>query len=295
MKIQWPIRALIVEDEPLARQTIRDFLEGEAWIELVGEAADGRKAVALIDELRPDLLFLDVKMPGMSGLQVLETIKHDPEVVFTTAYDDHAVTAFELEALDYILKPFGRERFRQVLERIRRRLASETQTQTATRAIAAEAANRLAGSKATTTSATQPWTSNDAASVRKKLLASHQENETAYLVRLFVRDGRGGIVHLPVADITCLTGADDYVEVHSNNLSYLVGITLSEFEKRLDPMHFRRINRSAIVNLNHLVSCRPIDRRLLLRLSDGSELIASRGGSKELRDLILRAHPGRIV
>src|SRR5258708_34251560 len=122
MKTQQTIRALIVEDEPLARQTIKDFLQGEDWMEVVGEAADGDRAVALIDELRPDLIFLDVRMPGLSGLQVLENIKHDPEVVFTTAYDDHAVTAFELEALDYILKPFGRERFRQMLARGKLRL-----------------------------------------------------------------------------------------------------------------------------------------------------------------------------
>src|SRR5947208_4998939 len=117
-----PISAVIVEDEPLATQTIKDFLHGEDWLKVIGEAADGERAVILIDELRPDLVFLDVRMPGLSGLQVLENIKHDPEVVFTTAYDDHAVTAFELEALDYILKPFGRERFRKTLARVKRRL-----------------------------------------------------------------------------------------------------------------------------------------------------------------------------
>src|SRR5205085_9533524 len=107
---------------PLARQTIKDFLKGEDWLELIGEASDGNDAVRLIDEIRPDLVFLDVRMPGLTGLQVLEAIKHDPEVVFTTAYDSHAVTAFELEALDYILKPFGRERFRKTLARVKRRL-----------------------------------------------------------------------------------------------------------------------------------------------------------------------------
>src|SRR6266404_7454926 len=117
-----PISAVIVEDEPLATQTIKDFVEGEDWLRVVGEAADGERAVTLIDELRPDLIFLDVRMPGLTGLQVLENIKHDPEVVFTTAYDDHAVTAFELDALDYILKPFGRERFGQMLARVRLRL-----------------------------------------------------------------------------------------------------------------------------------------------------------------------------
>src|SRR5438105_9633781 len=122
-----PISAVIVEDEPLATQTIKDLLQGEDWLKVVGEAADGERAVTLIDDLGPDLVFLDVRMPGLSGLQVLENIKHDPEVVFTTAYDDHAVTAFELEALDYILKPFGRERFRQMLARVKLRLVNSNE------------------------------------------------------------------------------------------------------------------------------------------------------------------------
>jgi two-component system, LytTR family, response regulator len=255
MKTELPIRAVIVEDEPLARQTIRDFLVGESWLKLVGEAADGHKAVVLIDELRPDLVFLDVRMPGLTGLQVLERINHDPEVVFTTAYDDHAVTAFELEALDYILKPFGRERFRQVLERIQRRLAGKRDP--------------------------------SESSVRERAVQAQEANTTGHLVRLFVRDARGRIVHVRVSEITRLTGADDYVEIRAKDTSYLVKVTLNEFEKRLDPKRFRRIHRSAIVNLDHLISCTQIDRRFLLKLSDGSEVIASRSGSHSLRDLFV--------
>jgi two-component system LytT family response regulator len=100
MKPRNHIRAVIVEDEPLGRQTIRDFVAGQSWLKIVGEAADGNQAVELIDELRPDLVFLDVKMPGLTGLEVLQRVKHDPDVVFTTAYSDQAVAAFELEALD---------------------------------------------------------------------------------------------------------------------------------------------------------------------------------------------------
>ncbi|MGH9760751.1 MAG: LytR/AlgR family response regulator transcription factor [Blastocatellia bacterium] len=255
MNSRLPIRAVIVEDEPLARQTIKDFLLGETWLELVGEAADGHSAVHFIDELRPDLVFLDVRMPGLSGLEVLERISHDPEVVFTTAYEDHAVTAFELEALDYIVKPFGRERFRQVLARVQHRLGGERDS-------------------------TEP-------SVRKRASRAAQKGPTEHLLRLLVRDARGRIVHVRVEEVTCLVGADDYVEVHANKMTYLVKVTLNEFEQRLDPKHFRRIHRSAIVNLDHLVSCKQIDRRLLLKLSDGSELIASRGGSQSLRGLIL--------
>src|SRR5438132_11961564 len=164
MEAERSIRALIVEDEPLARQTIKDFVQGQDWLKIVGEAADGDSAVTLIDELHPDLVFLDVKMPGLTGLQVLESIKHDPEVVFTTAYDDHAVTAFELEALDYILKPFGRERFRQMLARVKRRLTDSNET-------------------------AKP-------SVRERAQHALQTKPTEYLVRLFVRDRRGRVIQV---------------------------------------------------------------------------------------------------
>jgi two-component system LytT family response regulator len=255
MNRELPIRALLIEDEPLARQTIKDFLAGESWLQLVGEAGDGHQAVRLIDELRPDLIFLDIRMPGLTGLQILERAKHDPEVVFTTAYDDYAVTAFELEALDYILKPFGRARFRQALARVQRRLVAGRET-------------------------SEPV-------ARIRVAQALRESRTEHLQRLFVRDARGRLVHLRVTEITRLVGADDYVEVHAHQATYLVHLTLTEFAERLDPKHFRRIHRSAIVNLDHVVSCRPIDRRLLLKLSDGAEVFASRSGAHSLRDLFV--------
>jgi len=250
-----PIRAVIVEDEPLARRTIRDFLQGEEWLKVVGEAADGDRAARLIDKLRPDLIFLDVRMPGLSGLEVLETIKHDPAVVFTTAYDDQAVTAFELEALDYILKPFGRERFHKMLSRVKERLLVNSHGgeqgffERASRALKAKPADPL--------------------------------------LRLFVRDRHGRVVHVSLSDITRLVGADDYVEVHAGNSSHLVNITLTEFEQRLDPKRFRRVHRSTIVNLDKIVSCKRIDRRVEIELSDGSRVVASRAGSQQLRELFV--------
>ncbi|HJP91615.1 MAG TPA: LytTR family DNA-binding domain-containing protein [Pyrinomonadaceae bacterium] len=250
-----PIRAVIVEDEPLARQTIKDFLKGEDWLELVGEAGDGDRAVQLIDNLRPDLVFLDVRMPGLSGLQVLETIKHDPDVVFTTAYDSHAVTAFELEALDYILKPFGRERFRKMLLRVKERLLNDDD--------------------------------KPESSFRDRALHALKTRPAEPLLRLFVRDRRGRVVQVPLSDITRLVGADDYVEVHAGKACYLVNITLAEFERRLDPNHFHRVHRSVIVNLDKIVGCKRVDRRLHIELSDGSHVTASRAGSQDLRKLFV--------
>ncbi len=113
------------------------------------------------------------------------------------------------------------------------------------------------------------------------------DGSTRWITRLFVKDGRGRIVHLQVSDIVRLIGADDYVEVFANNAAYLVKLTLNEFEKRLDPQHFRRIHRSAIVNLDRLISCREVNRPLVVKLSDGSEVTASHSGSQSLRDLIV--------
>jgi two-component system LytT family response regulator len=255
LKTRAPISAVIVEDEPLARQTIEDFLAGEDWLKLVGEAADGDAAVRLIDELCPDLVFLDVKMPGLTGLQVLDTIKHDAAVVFTTAYDDHAVTAFELEALDYILKPFGRERFHKMLLRVKERLLDESD--------------------------------RSERSFRDRAARALNAKPSGPLLRLFVRDRRGRVIHVSLSDVTRLVGADDYVEIHVSNSSYLVNLTLTEFERRLDPKRFCRVHRSAIVNLDKIVKCRRIDRRLEIELQDGSRVVASRAGSQHLRELFV--------
>jgi len=116
------VRAVIAEDEHLARVSLRRLVNEVEWVELVGEAADGRSAVEIIDRLRPDLLFLDVMLPEISGLQALQRMRHHPLVVFTTAYERFAVTAFEFEAVDYLIKPFGSRRFRETMERVRRRL-----------------------------------------------------------------------------------------------------------------------------------------------------------------------------
>ena len=253
------IRTVIVEDEPLARQTIKDFLQGENWLELVGEAVDGHGAVCLIEKLCPDLVFLDVKMPGLTGLQVLAAIQHDPEIVFTTAYDDHAVAAFELEALDYILKPFGRERFSKMLSRVKERLLNDRHRSERT--------------------------------LRERATCALNAKPVEPLLRLFVRDRRGRVIHVPLSEITHLVGADDYVEVHAGNSSYLVDITLTEFERRLDPKRFCRVHRSAIVNLDQIVRYKRIDRRLEIELKDGARVVASRAGAKLLQASAIERTP----
>ena len=243
-------RAVIVEDEPIARARLRELLDDVDWIECVAEAADGASAVKLIDELRPDLLFLDIEMPGMNGLEVLGSITHDPAVVFTTAYDRYAVTAFELEALDYLLKPFGAKRLNATLARVKKSLSGEADVPAAERARAA-----LGGREAFT--------------------------------RIFVRD-RGRIIPIAVDTIDRLEAEDDYVGVHAGGRRYLVYLGMAEFEARLDPQRFVRIHRSHIVNLDRVAALLPEDGgRLRIEMKDGTKLMASRTRARELRHLAI--------
>jgi two-component system LytT family response regulator len=249
------IRALIVEDEPEARRNLREFLREADWIAVVSEAADGRTAVERIDRLEPDLVFLDVQLPEMTGLRVLETVRHAPEVVFTTAYDQYALAAFEIGALDYLVKPFGRERFAKMLERVRRRLAAAP-------ADAPAAAGVPAPDRARAAFAPGP------------------------LARLFARRG-DRIVPILASDIRRIEAQGDYAEVHTPAGSFLLHVSLKELAARLDPERFLQVHRSHIVNLDAIDHLRPYDdRRLRIVLRDGSELVASRAASERLRDRV---------
>jgi len=244
-------RAVIVEDEPIARAQLRDLIAEVAWIDCVGEAADGRTAVSVIDSLAPDLVFLDIEMPELDGLGVLRAIRHEPAIVFTTAYDRFAVTAFELEAIDYLLKPFGRDRLRAALERVKRAVHS----------------------------------TDDVPVSRRVSEAAELASGTGLVTRIFVRD-RGRILPVDVRDIERLEADDDYVAVVTRGRRFLVYLAMNEFEARLDPKQFVRIHRSHIVNLDHVAALSPFDAtRLQVQLKDGTKLVASRTRSRDLRAL----------
>lgn len=240
---------LIADDEPLARRTLRDHLVSLGWNGPIHEAQDGTSAILAANSRRPDLVFLDIVMPGASGLEVLERLEYEPRVIFTTAHDQYAVTAFELGALDYLLKPFGRER----LERVVRR-AQET----------------FSGPPA-------PLLSR----ARESLGPSRTPS------RIFVRDGNR-IVPLPLAGLERAQGADDYVTIYTAAKEYLVSIRLSDLEERLQQANFLRIHRSHLINLDSVVSIEPYDAgRVQVVMKSGARIIASRAGSKRLRDLAL--------
>lgn len=241
------MRVCLVEDEPLARQHLRRLLAQAADVEVVGEAADGHAAVVAIEAHRPDLVFLDVRLPELSGLEVLDRLEHRPAIVFTTAYDHYAVTAFELEAVDYLVKPFGAARLTATLDRVRRRLAERSPVATA----ALETARAI-----------------------------HERP----LRRLFARRGER-IVPLPVERIDRIEGADDYARILCGRDRYFVALRLQDLEQRLDPDRFLRIHRSHIVNLERIEDLRAFDaHRLAVRLVGGDTLVASRAGSLRLRE-----------
>jgi two-component system LytT family response regulator len=243
-------RTFIVEDEPIARERLQELLREIDWIECVGSAADGITAVRLLDKLQPDLVFLDIEMPGMNGIEVLGCLSYDPAVVFTTAYDRYAVTAFELEALDYLLKPFGANRLHTALDRVKRNLRDDSDVSVAERARAAF-------------------------------------TKQGGLARIFVRD-RGRIIPIAVDDIDRLEAEDDYVGVHANGKRYLVYLGMAEFEARLDPARFVRIHRSHIVNLDKVAAFLPQDgARLAIEMKDGTKLMASRTRARELKHLAI--------
>jgi two-component system LytT family response regulator len=240
------ISTLIVDDEPVARAGMRHMLAEVEWIECVGEAANGPAAVEAINTLKPELVFLDVQMPGLLGTDVLRRVQHEPFVVFTTAYAEHAVTAFELGALDYLLKPFGAERLRTTLDRVRAAVGEPL----------VPALDRLG-----------------------------EAMSRAPMSRLFVRTGRA-IVPLAVADVTRFEAVGDYVAAHVGATQHLLHLSLHQLEQRLDPVRFSRIHRTHIVNLDHVTAFRrQPGGRLIAELVNGEKLQVSRAKAQDLRGL----------
>jgi len=244
------LTAVVVEDETVARRRLRELLGPYDWIQIVGEAADGRDAVKQIDELEPDLVFLDIELPELDGLEVVRRIRHRPALIFTTAYDEHAISAFELAALDYLLKPFGKERLAQALDRVRTRFAEGGRVYDA--------------------------------EVAREALSAPQT-----LTRLLVRHA-GKVIPLAVAEVERLEADGDYVTIHSKGRSYLVCLSLSEFESRIDPQRFLRVHRSHIVNMDFVESLSPDENsQYRVQMRDGTVITASRTASKRLREQAL--------
>jgi len=262
------ITSFAVDDEPLARRQIAMLAAQVPWVRHLGEAADGVAALLDIDRLRPDILLLDIEMPELSGLQLAERLTYAPAVIFTTAHESHAVTAFELEAVDYLLKPFGRRRFLGAMERARRHVAAR-----------AHAPKVELADTATSTDEASP----DTESVAAERSASLTERTHLLGDRLLVRD-RGVIVPVPLSQIARFEAEDDYVAAFTRERRYLIAARITALAAELPRGQFLRLHRSHIVNLDYVERMVPFDsKRLQVELRDGTRLLASRSSSEMLR------------
>jgi two-component system LytT family response regulator len=254
MNQQKRIRAVIVDDEELARQVLREFLSPHHEVEIAAECANGFEAVKVVAEQKPDLVFLDIQMPKLDGFEVLELIGPGAAVVFVTAYDSYAIKAFEVHAVDYLLKPIGAERFEAALKRAKERLGGKLPQQTL------------------------PPTELTAAA----------RPPSQYLDRIPVRDGTRVFI-IPVSKLDYAEAQDDYVALASEGKKHLKQQTISSLETALDPSRFLRIHRSYIVNLERVARVEPYakDSHVAV-LSNGTQLPVSKSGYTRLRAFLDR-------
>ena len=252
------IKVLVADDEPLARERLAGLLSQEPDIEVVGQARDGEEAVTAIHDDSPDLVFLDVQMPQMSGFDVIEAVGSDkmPLVIFVTAYDQHALKAFQVRALDYLLKPFDRERFKDALGRARKQLERDENGDLGRRLLA----------------------------LVKDLRRDQPKSD-----RLVVKSG-GRLFFLRTDEIDWVEAAGNYVRLHVGPGSHLLRETMNAIEGRLDPEKFFRIHRSRIVNMERIQELQPwLNGEYAVLLRTGTRLTLSRGYREKLQDRLGRA------
>jgi len=250
-----PIRALIADDEALARKLIRRMLKDDRDIEIVGECSNGKEAVAIIRKQKPDVVFLDVQMPEMDGFAVLESIGSErlPEIIFATAYEQYAIRAFELHALDYLLKPFDQARFKDAIKHAKERFRSDRR---------------------------------DEGRMQISALLENIRNKAQYLDRLMIK-AAGRITFLSIDEINWIQADDKYVHLHAGKICPMVRQTLSAMETQLDPKKFQRVHRSAIVNIGRIKELQPLfSGEHSILLEDGTKLTLSRSYKEKLFDVL---------
>lgn len=255
------IRCLIVDDEPLALRGLRLRLERFADVDVVGEARNGREAVKLIRSERPDLVFLDIQMPGLTGFDVIDSLEDNTAslFVFVTAFDEFAVKAFKAHALDYLLKPVDMDRLKETLHLVRKRLAETT---AAARSAQLENMLRDIGKL--------PDTGLEIDG------ATAQQPDDAYAKRINIKD-RGRITCVDVGNIEWIDAAGDYMCVHADGETYVMRETMKSLAKQLDPKAFKRVHRSAIVNLSKVKALEPHSNgECFLTMEGGDQVKVSR-------------------
>jgi two-component system, LytTR family, response regulator len=251
------IRTLVVDDEPLARERLTSLLSAEQDIEVVGQCRDGEEAVTAIVDHSPDLVFLDVQMPAMNGFEVIDAVGPErmPLVIFVTAYDQHALRAFQVRALDYVLKPFDRERFQEALQRARAHIQRD-----------------------------------ETGDLGRRLLALVKDlrRDQPKTDRLVVKSG-GRLFFLRADEIDWIEASGNYVRLHVGTTSHLLRETMNAIEGRLDPEKFFRIHRSRIVNMERIQEMQPwLNGEYAVVLRTGTRLTLSRGYREKLQERLAR-------
>jgi len=243
---------IIIEDEKPARDLLKAYLEEYEQMEIMGEYDNGFEGLKAVNEKKPDVIFLDVQMPKLTGFEMLEVLEHDPEVIFTTAYDQYAIQAFEQNAVDYLLKPFSRDRFKEAIGRLEARFKKADKHEGAKRSI-------------------------------EKIKIHLAEGEEK-LHRVVIK--KSGKIHvISTGNISFLEAQDDYVMIYTNDGKYLKQQTMKYFEKHLDPEQFVRVHRSYIVNVTNIERIEPYEKsNYILILKDGNKVPVSRSGMQVLKE-----------
>lgn len=252
------LRTMIIDDEPLARTRVREKLQGDDEIEIIAECGDGREAIAAINTETPDLIFLDVQMPELDGFAVLQALPPEklPLVIFMTAYDQYAVRAFDVFALDYLLKPFNSDRLARAVARAKTKIRNQQHTDL---------------------------------SERTQALLDELGKTSRYLERLVIKK-TGSIFLLKTSEIDWIEAEDNYVRLHQSNESHLLRETISNLETQLDPKRFVRIHRGTIINVDRIRELRPwFGKDFRVVLEDGTELSLSRNYREKVEQLLGRS------
>ena len=245
------ITAVIIDDETLGRQIVRKYISEQDDIEIIAECPSGFDGVKKINELNPDLIFLDIQMPKLNGFEMLELLDKHPAIIFTTAYDQYAIKAFEVNAADYLLKPFSPERFKEALDKARFMLKNREQQ------------DKIV-----------------------KDLIKHNQDTIEYLERIVVKDGPK--IHIiPVESVIYIEAQDDYVKIHAKEGSLLKQKTMRYFEEHLPPEDFLRIHRSYIVSIPHIKKIELVEKETYkLFLDEGTALPVSKSGYEKLKKIL---------
>lgn len=275
-----PLTAIIVDDEPLALEGLRLRLEKIPEINVIAEASDGDQAIHLSNSLTPDVLFLDLRLPGLNGIEVVQALQSDtlPMIVFVSAYGEYAIDAFELNAIDYVLKPANLGRLQKTVERILQRVKisqAENNTEKDSAKEKFKLLKALGETSGLSVSELEDW------------LESDSPLPSLYMQELVIKNNDHEKVFVPVKDIQWIDAAGDYMCIHENNETHIVRITMKKLESQLDPKIFTRIHKSTLVNVSYIKSIKPMrNSESILDLGNDVQLKVSRNYSSAIQQIV---------